>query len=214
MTATAQTRLQPGFDDPVLESQSVFRALLDAMARPGQPQDIAQESVLTLEVPAPLRPVAAAICLTLLDVDTALWLDAPARASEDLRRFLVFHCGCPLTEDPAAAAFALITDPLAMPPLGAFGQGTAEYPDRSTTLVIQVEALGEAGGETLGEEGGAVLRGPGIEHSRRFRAAPLPPDFWAQAQANRALFPRGVDLVFAAPERLAALPRSSRLEIV
>ena len=205
MDTTHQQALQPGFDDPVLESQSVFRALLDAMARPGRPEEIAP----ALEVPAPLRPLAAAVCLTLLDVDTPLWLDAPARASESLRRFLAFHCGCPLTEDPAVAAFALITDPQAMPPLGAFGQGSAEYPDRSTTLVVQVETLGEA----LSEDGGTVLRGPGIEGSRRFHAAPLPPGFWAQAQANRAGFPRGVDVVFAAPDRLAALPRSTRLEV-
>lgn len=200
MPLATRERLQPGFADPVLESQSVFRAMLNAMARPGQCQDIAP----ALDVPAPLRPLAAAVCLTLLDVDTALWLDGPARDSEALRRFLAFHCGCPLIGDPAEAAFALIADPPAMPPLAAFGQGSAEYPDRSTTLVLQVDTLNEAAGP--------VLRGPGIEDSRRFDADPLPPGFWAQARANRAGFPRGVDIFFAAPGQLAALPRSTRLE--
>ena len=201
MAAATQDRLQPGFDDPVLESQSVFRAMLSAMAQPGRRQDIASGP----EVPAPLQPVAAAVCLTLLDVDTTLWMDEAARASEGLERFIAFHCGCPVTEDPAEAAFALVTDPLAMPPLGAFGQGTPEYPDRSTTLVLQVQALNG--------DGGPLLRGPGIEDSRRFDAEPLPPGFWAQARANHAGFPRGVDLIFAAPAHLAAVPRSTHLEI-
>ena len=207
MIAVAGARLSPGFEDPVLESQSVFRAALKAMAEPGRPQAVAAG----LTVPAPLSPVAAAVCLTLLDVDTPLWLDEAARASEEVRQFLAFHCGCPAAGAPAEAAFALIAAPLAMPPLGAFAQGSAEYPDRSTTLVIQVETLND---ETLSGDGGVVLRGPGIAESRRFGAAPLPPDFWAQVQANRAAFPRGVDVIFAAPGRLAALPRSSRVEIV
>ena len=198
---TSDATLQPGFDDPVMDSQASFRTLLDAMARPGSIETL----VCDLDPPAPLLSAATAVCLTLLDVDSPLWLDKPARESEDLCRFLSFHCGCPLVEAPAEAAFALITEPLTMPPLQAFGQGSAEYPDRSTTLIIQVRALHP--------EGETILRGPGIEESRRFDASPLPLDFWEQAKANHERFPLGLDLIFAAPERLAALPRSTRLEI-
>ena len=74
---------------------------------------------------------------------------------------------------------------------------------------LQVEALNEAAGPVLR---GPILRGPGIEDSRRFNADPLPPGFWAQARANHAGFPRGVDILFAAPGQLTALPRSTRLE--
>ena len=39
-------------------------------------------------------------------------------------------------------------------------------------------------------------------------ASPLPADFVARMRANRALFPRGVDIILASVAKLAALPRS------
>lgn len=207
MTATAQAPLQAGFDDPVLDSQACFRVVLDAMAQPGRISALAAGKMpLDLAVPEPLQPVMAGLCLTLLDLDTNLWLDPAAALSEALRRYLAFHCGCPIVATPADADFALVTDPRAMPPLADFRQGSAEYPDRSTTILLQVERL------TNGE--GATLRGPGIEDSRRFGASPLPSDFWSQVQSNRALFPCGVDVIFAAPAAVAALPRSTRVEML
>lgn len=206
MTAIAQAPLQAGFDDPVLDSQACFRVVLDAMAQPGRISALAAgRTPLDLVVPKPLQPAMAGLCLTLLDLDTSLWLDTAAAASEALRRYLAFHCGCPIIATPADADFALVTDSRAMPPLAAFRQGSAEYPDRSTTILMQVDHLTN--------DDGAILHGPGIEDSRRFAAAPLATDFWAQAQSNRARFPCGVDVIFAAPAAVAALPRSTCVEM-
>jgi alpha-D-ribose 1-methylphosphonate 5-triphosphate synthase subunit PhnH len=41
----------------------------------------------------------------------------------------------------------------------------------------------------------------------------MPQHFAAQWRANRAAFPRGVDLILAAPDGVAALPRSTRLVV-
>ncbi len=85
----------------------------------------------------------------------------------------------------------------------AFGLGSIEYPDGSTTLVLEVETL--TNGDAF------RLSGPGIKGSRSLAAAPLPPDFAARIAQNRALFPRGVDLVLTCGRQLAALPRSVHL---
>src|SRR3546814_18697075 len=53
----------PGFVDPVLDSQSVFRTLLEAMSYPGR----VVGTGAGLSVPAPVSPAAAAACLTLAD---------------------------------------------------------------------------------------------------------------------------------------------------
>jgi alpha-D-ribose 1-methylphosphonate 5-triphosphate synthase subunit PhnH len=66
--------------------------------------------------------------------------------------------------------------------------------------VLQVEHLSNAGG--------FCLSGPGIRGNRALLASPLPADFAARMRANRALFPRGVDVILTAGTRLAALPRS------
>ena len=87
--------IQPGFADPVLESQSAFRALMRAMARPGR-----AEALPGLEhAPPPLSPVAAAVALTLIDHDTPVWLDAPL-AVQAVRAWLAFHTGAPVIEAP------------------------------------------------------------------------------------------------------------------
>ena len=67
------TGLLPGFADPVLDAQRVFRGVMEALARPGSLQPLADLP----EVPAPLTPELAAIALALADADAPLWLDAP-----------------------------------------------------------------------------------------------------------------------------------------
>jgi alpha-D-ribose 1-methylphosphonate 5-triphosphate synthase subunit PhnH len=187
--------LTAGFAEPVLDAQRCFRAVLDAMARPGRVQHLAGLPA----PPAPLGAAAAAVLLTLVDTDTPVWLDAGAAAEAWLR----FHAGAPIVPAPADAAFLLASDP--PPALRDLAQGTEEEPHRSATLIVQVAAL---------EEGeGWRLTGPGIEHAHRLRVIGLPGDFAAAWQANHALFPRGVDLVFCAGDRLAALPRTTALEI-
>jgi alpha-D-ribose 1-methylphosphonate 5-triphosphate synthase subunit PhnH len=184
-----------GFAEPVLAAQATFRVVMDAMARPGTIRRLAG-----IPAPAPLSASAAAIALTLLDYETPFWLDAPLADAGEVARFISFHTGARVTADPAAAAFAFVAAPDAAPPFASFAQGSAEYPDRSTTLVLQVARLGEGDG--------MVLRGPGIAGTRRLAASPLPANFLDQLANNRAQFPRGIDILLAAPDAVAGLPRS------
>jgi alpha-D-ribose 1-methylphosphonate 5-triphosphate synthase subunit PhnH len=191
--------LAPGFADAAIDSQVVFRAAMNALARPAQPQPL----VTNLAPPAPLAPELAALALALADHEAPLWLDLPLRAEPVVRRYLAFHTGARIVDDPQEAAFALVSDAAACPPFETFALGSDEYPDRSTTLLIAVGRLGT--------QGDLAFNGPGIKYRAAFDAAPLPAGFREQLRLNAALFPRGVDLVFAAPGRIAALPRSSQL---
>ena len=188
--------LAPAFAVPVFASQAVFRSVMDAMARPGT---IVATAGLA-RAPFPFNLGAASVALALLDHETPVWLDPALAQSPEVTGWLRFHTGVPLTDEPQQAAFGFIADPSMMPQFEAFCQGSIEYPDRATTLVLQVECL-------LGERGFS-LSGPGIRDSRTLLASPLPPDFTARMRANRALFPCGVDIILAAGEMLAALPRS------
>ncbi|TCZ55004.1 phosphonate C-P lyase system protein PhnH [Roseicella aquatilis] len=187
--------LTAGFADPALDAQRCFRAVLEAMARPGRVQRIAAGP----EAPPPLGPAAATVLLTLADADTPVWLDAGPQAAAWLR----FHAGCPIVAAPGEAGFALACG--APPPLHDLAPGSEEEPQRSATLILQVAFLAE--------EGGWRLTGPGIEHEHRLRVDGAPPGFAADWAGNRALFPRGIDLILCAGDRLAALPRTTRLEI-
>jgi alpha-D-ribose 1-methylphosphonate 5-triphosphate synthase subunit PhnH len=191
--------LAPAFEDPALASQAVFRTVMEAMARPG----LARPLPSGLAAPPPLSPTAAAVALTLLDYETPFWLDQALAHASEVAAWIRFHTGAPQTADGARAAFGFVSDPAAMPPFGVFSSGSVEYPDRSTTLVLQVASLSE--GEEL------ELCGPGIAGTRSFSAQPLPPDFRARLIANRDMFPRGVDLIFVTADAVAALPRSLRV---
>jgi alpha-D-ribose 1-methylphosphonate 5-triphosphate synthase subunit PhnH len=191
--------LTAAFADPVLSAQTIFRAVLNAMARPGSPQPLG----VALSPPAPLNKGAAAVALTLCDQDTPVWLDAELRASASVREWLGFHCGCRLVDDPATAAFAFAGRPAKVPMFDTFNIGTADYPDRSTTIVLQVD--------TLDSERGLVLSGPGIRDRSTLSAAPLPSDMCDRLARNRSLFPQGIDLILATHDAIAALPRSVRV---
>jgi alpha-D-ribose 1-methylphosphonate 5-triphosphate synthase subunit PhnH len=188
--------LAPAFPDPVRGSQAVFRCVMDAMARPGTivvPGGLA-------DAPQPLGLAAAAVALTLIDYETPVWLDPALAHSPEVAAWLRFHTGAPLTDDSRRAAFGFIADPLRMPRFEAFSQGSMEYPDRAATLVLQVERLSG--------DGGFWLSGPGIRGGRALNASPLPADFAARMRANRALFPRGLDIILASATMVVALPRS------
>lgn len=197
MSGGLATSLAPGFAHAVFDSQAVFRAVMDALARPGTLRPLAGLP----GAPHPLTPELAAIALALADHEAPLWLDAPLAAAPDVAVFLRFHTGAALVADPADAAFALVSDPERCPALDGFAQGTPEYPDRSATLVLAVRNLLPGGS--------LVLEGPGIPGHARLGAHPLPPDMMGRLARNRAGFPRGVDHLLAAPGWVAGLPRTT-----
>ncbi len=192
--------IAPAFADPTRGSQAVFRRVMDAVARPGTLQDVG----FAPDAPQGLDRATGAVALTLFDFETPIWLD-PALRGTPAEAWMRFHCGCPLTVDPLAAAFALVSDIASAPALAAFNQGDAKYPDRSTTLVIQLASL----------EGGPVvtLRGPGIKDEASLALPGLPAGFWEQVQTNGSQFQFGVDLIFTAGDRIAALPRTTRVTV-
>jgi alpha-D-ribose 1-methylphosphonate 5-triphosphate synthase subunit PhnH len=192
------TALAAGFADASHDSQRVFRAVLDAFAHPGRIVTVPAE----LETPGALGMAATAFLLTLVDRETPLWLSNDLDSTE-LRDFARFHTGAPIVTERGAAAFALMT-PAGENLFDGFAVGSDPYPDRSATLVIQVPSL--TGGPAR------TFKGPGIDGSARAAVAGLPDSFWRDWTANRALFPCGVDVVFAAGSDLLAMPRSIAVE--
>jgi alpha-D-ribose 1-methylphosphonate 5-triphosphate synthase subunit PhnH len=186
------------FNEPVFQSQAVFRTLMDGMARPGTIGSIATG----VAPPAPLGSGAGAVALTLCDHDTPVWL-TPGLARSPLGAWLAFHAGAPVTDERQSARFAFIEKGAMLPSLSLFAQGTQEYPDRSATLIVELDSL--EGGRPL------VLTGPGIRDEAVVAPSGLPdmfPAFWAE---NRQNFPRGVDLILVAGDAVLCLPRTTVL---
>ncbi|MDX8346837.1 phosphonate C-P lyase system protein PhnH [Cognatiyoonia sp. IB215446] len=180
--------LEGGFQDAPIAAAAAFRQIMNAMARPGMISTVAGATP-----PAPLSTAAGVVILTLCDPDTPLYL-APSRDTPEARGWITFHTGAPIAA-AKDAMFALgAWDEL---PLDAFAIGTPEYPDRSVTCIVETNTLTAKG---------ATLEGPGIKDQAQLSLPEL------QAfQRNATLFPLGLDFIFTCAERLAALPRTTKV---
>lgn len=191
----AAAALSGGFADPAPDSARAFRAILQAMARPGTIQPAAGATP-----PAPVPPAMGLVALTLADADAPVWL-SPRLAATDFPDWIRFHCGAPVLEDRAAAAFAFgAPDELGAP--DDWRMGEAEYPDRGVTLVLDLAAF----------EGAALtLSGPGIQSTAALPLGPACAAIRSLTALNAASYPLGLDLILCAGDRVAALPRTTRL---
>jgi alpha-D-ribose 1-methylphosphonate 5-triphosphate synthase subunit PhnH len=187
-----------GFEQPVFNSQSVFKAAMDGMARPGTIQSVVPE----ISPPAPLGMAAGALGLTLCDHDTPVWLSAGLVRSS-ATAWLGFHSGAPITTDKIEARFAFLEAGAPLSSLSQFALGIQEYPDRSVTLILEVADLD--GGKEL------ALTGPGIKSIQMIAPVGLPETFMRLWSDNRAIFPRGADVILTSGRRFLCLPRTTKI---
>lgn len=208
-TATLEAReLGRGFAQAVPAAQQSFRAVLEAMSRPGRIQTLPEAVLLGLEPPG-LSPALTALLLTLLDAEVSLWLH-PQLATQGAPAYLRFHTGVRWAERPEVADFVVLPAAAARP--GTWLQlnpGTDTRPESAGTLILDAQSLSGTGA--------LALRGPGIEHEHQLGVAGLTPanaaPFWQARPRPESNFPLGVDLLLCAGTQLAALPRTTHLTL-
>jgi alpha-D-ribose 1-methylphosphonate 5-triphosphate synthase subunit PhnH len=183
----------------VAESARHFRATLKAMARPGT----AQQLLANEGAPAPLGTATSVAAVNLLDFQTPVWL-SPKMSNVGVIEYLRFHTGATVTPDRKRAAFALLQADELERHLPHFSIGTDEYPDRSTTLVVQSNELSATP---------VMLRGPGIQDKVQLAVNGVSTKAWQKLSENSSLFPLGVDVMFTIHDTVIGLPRSTRIAL-
>lgn len=198
--------------DRVFDTQAVFRLVLDAVARPGTVIDLAPFAA-RVAPPMAMNGAAAVVALTLLDAEATFAVWAPPPADVERARALRSRTNA-RSSGPAAAAFHFVlgVDPSAA--LDAASVGTLENPHLGATLLLEVDLLAAA--TEAAPAAGArrfALRGPGIADTTTIDVAATF-DWWSPRAARVAEFPMGVDLLLVdRSDRLAALPRTTRIEL-
>lgn len=189
----AGVALSGGFADPPICAARAFRVLLEVMARPGTILSLA-----SAQPPQGLCVAAGTALLALADGTTPVALCGAADTA-DVRRWIAFHIGAPIVAPPEAA---FIAGPFAavMAHAGDIARGDPAFPDRSATLILELDRLAAEG---------ARLTGPGIRGHARLSL----PDT-APFRRNAALFPLGFDCFLTSGTAIAGLPRSTRVEDV
>ena len=208
MTTMQLSDLGAGFSDIALGSQSVFRSALEALSYPGRsvPLDV------TFEAPKAAQASSSGLLLALLEPGARLWL-SPSLVNTDAATWIVFHTDCKITPHQHEADFAWIKNWDELLSLENFALGTDEYPDHSTTCVIDIAALSASAATTSS----LTLTGPGIANTSTIEQLFTTPDqaqaFVGQWELNQASFPRGVDIFFATSTGLIGLPSTTRIQI-
>ncbi|TKZ22156.1 phosphonate C-P lyase system protein PhnH [Shimia litoralis] len=182
--------LKGGFSNAPVQSAQAFRAIMTLLARPGE--------ILGVQgamPPAPLSVAAGVTLITLCDPETPLFL-AGAWDCPEVRKWIAFHIGAPIV--PRAQAHFAVGSWKDFGPVTDFAIGTPQYPDRSATLIVELETL---------STDGPALRGPGIKTHTTLSL----PDV-ETFQANATLFPLGLDFLFTSGTSIAGLPRTTKVE--
>jgi len=183
--------------DRTIEEHLVFRALLQAMARPGTVHSMT-ESVDCRDDALEL------LARALLDSEASIGVLVGADGEDDLARRMADASGCRFS-DPGQADFALVAGGSSEGRIGLLRAGDPDFPDESATLVYLVDEVDEDGGAIAWE-------GPGIFGYRLPRVTGIADDEWIALRKANAAYPVGFDALFVdRAGRVLALPRSVRM---
>jgi alpha-D-ribose 1-methylphosphonate 5-triphosphate synthase subunit PhnH len=196
------TALTPG------GAQAVFRATLDALARPGTVKRLpaAAGEPLAGRVPAVLLPL-----LALADLSTpACVVSDEEGAWDEIVRVGTSAPRTPLSDARLVAALR----PLAIDELAGLRTGTAIAPEDGALACLAVAGIaivdGADGIASASDGTRLLLSGPGVPGTRAIIVTGLPAGFAAARRRLVAGFPAGADLLLIAPDgAVTGLPRTT-----
>jgi len=181
--------------DPVWQAdtqQAHFRLLLDAMAYPGR-------CLILKTLPIDGGQVALSVLSTLLDAEVSL-ADPHKLLKDDDWKMLQTNS---VAVDEAdyilctGSQFTRFTPKL----------GRLKSPEQSATLILVVDKLG-VGDLKLN------LSGPGIQYNKLLSVTGLAAQWLARREECNIAFPLGIDLILIDDTQIAALPRTTKVEIL
>lgn len=186
---------QIGFKDKTFESQEAFRLILQATSNPGKKIQFTND----YHSRENLNASSINIIFTLLDLDTNVFIQSAQESN--ISNFIKLHTGAPITKNKVESDFAVVTD--GDLDFDSFNEGLDQYPDKATTLIIQIHSMSQ--GEDF------VLSGPGIKNSNRITLSGIPHNFKEKVNANSSKFPLGVDIFLTCKNELISLPRTIKI---
>lgn len=179
--------------DSVHDTRGTFRAVLTAMSRPGTVQR------------APVDPADRAVVVTLVDHEVGCY-------TEDTELEDALGREGRLDARPLPEAAVVHVDGSTDGRIVEARRGTLREPSDGATVVYRVGGIVE-GAATGDRTIGLALSGPGVPGSRSLAVAGLPAEEVEAIAEAQSEYPRGVDVVLTAGDRVAAIPRSGGVEV-
>jgi alpha-D-ribose 1-methylphosphonate 5-triphosphate synthase subunit PhnH len=198
-----------GFDE-VFDSQATFRALLDAMSRPGTIQKI-RRITYTASPGGFCRP-SLSILKTLCDHRVSFSI-GESHATSEWIRYLEVNLSAPYrTVD--SADFVLFDGAAYDDGFTRIRRGSLEFPEGSATALLFIARLSAGPDDTEGPVCDLTVAGPGVNGRARLSVTGLDPTYVAERKRSNRAFPLGIDLFLVDPDGLVAgVPRTSTVEV-
>ena len=171
--------------------QTQFRMLLEAMSRPGGCYSIFK------------HPAKQNASLTIL----AILLDAEVSLADphnllDKRDWPMLQAKPSLPEQADYIVCDAAQVPDFLPKLG-----TLPSPEQSATLLLVVDKLGQGDLQLR-------LSGPGVEKTKLLAISGLDAEWLSRREVWNAAFPLGVDFILVDANQVAALPRTTKVQVL
>jgi alpha-D-ribose 1-methylphosphonate 5-triphosphate synthase subunit PhnH len=191
------------------ESRRIFRAMLEAVARPG--------GLVELRAAAPVDPVVLA-ALALADIEVAVAVVGDADRAVATGRMLRRSTGAAIV-DAECADLVVATGPLSAAAVGVLRRGDAVRPEDGARLVIEAAHIASAEPATPPYLSRTLvtiwLVGPGVRTGRLVSVDGVSAEVFEALQVANSDHPAGVDTwIVAADGTCLGIPRSCRIEIL
>ncbi len=188
--------------DEVFDAQAHFRILLDSMARPGSINTLDTKN---LSVPDGLNAASAFIAFALLNSDVTFHLNNKNETVEQYLKTNTFS----QAGNSMDANFIFLSGKDAADIIFQTSVGEPEYPEKSTTLIIDVASIQDHKQEdSLAIE----VSGPGVKDTQTCFIQGLNKAILEALKEQNAEYPLGIDTIVTDQHgRLLCFPRTSRL---
>lgn len=188
------------------DARRTFRALLDAVSRPG--------TMVWLHADADVEPVVLP-ALALADIEITVSVVGDPERARGLARLLRRSTGAAIAE-PASADLVIALGGFAAGTVGSMRRGDATHPESGARLIL--EAARVVTDPTSGGGSNRVdlwLIGPGARSGRLVSIEGVAAEVFELLQVANAEHPAGIDTwIVAGDGTCVGIPRSCRIEII
>lgn len=184
----------------VFDAQIHFRTILDCMSRPGKVNHIGE---IKIQTPAEWHPASALVAFALLNRDVTFYAN---NNSQIIAEYLTVNTSA----NPTAvnkADFVFINGLDNGEVLLNTNIGVLEYPEKSATVIIDVENIYDVPKDQTHE---IILQGPGVETEKRVYVRNISSSILEALKEQNSEYPLGVDVILTDREgNIMCIPRSN-----
>lgn len=204
-----EIKKESSFDD-VYDTQHNFRALMDAMSRPGTIFKLKKHGFSLNQ--RLFNPNILTVLKTLGDKNVTFCLGTIY--DEEYTTYIEINTGM----RPVAieyADYAVFYGKFYDDAISRVNTGTLEFPESSSCVIISVEKILEGAGlESAAGHKLIKMKGPGIKDASKISLTGFDLKFARMITKLNAAFPLGTDVIFAGEDgNIACMPRTSMIEV-